>query len=149
VTYLILRFIHIAAMAAWFAPMIFMAGDVRRSIEAGGDMNPLRARMVRAGVIAGVGGSVTVLSGLALIFALGGFKAVPHAIHAGLLLGVILWLVGALGMGGASRKLDAAIVAGAPKAELVAIARRMSAITGIFHLLWAVTLALMVFRGVL
>ena len=147
--YLALRFVHIASMAAWFAPMLFMAGDARRSIEAGGDLAPLRRRLSVAGAIAGVGGIVTVLTGVALIFAMGGFGAVPPTIHVGLLLGIVMWLVGAFGMGGTARKLDAAIASGGAKDQLLPFARRMSMFTGIFHLLWVVTLALMVFRNVL
>lgn len=147
--YLGLRFVHIAAMAAWFAPMVFMAGDARRSIEAGGDLAPLRARLGRSGTIAGVGGMLTLITGVALIFAMGGFGAVPIAIHVGLTLGIVMWALGAFGMGGTSRKLDAAIAAGAPKEQLLALARRMSALTGVFHLLWVATLGVMVFRHVL
>ncbi len=147
--YLGLRFVHIAAMAAWFAPMLFMAGDARRSIEAGGDLAPLRARLGRAGAVAGAGGTLTVITGIALIFAMGGFGAVPIPIHVGLTLGLVLWALGAIGMGGTVRKLDAAIAAGAPKEELLGFARRMSALTGVFHLLWLASLGLMVFRNVL
>ena len=147
--YLGLRLVHIAAMAAWFAPIVFVAGDARRTIEAGGDLAGLRVRMGRGGAMAAGSGIVTVLTGVALIFAMGGFGAVPVPIHIGLTLGVVMWLFGAIGIGGTVRKLDAAIAAGSSKDQLLPFARRLSMLTGIFHLLWLTILALMVFRNVL
>jgi hypothetical protein len=147
VLYLALRFVHIAAMAAWFAPVLFVAGDARRSIEAG-DLAGLRGRLARSGPIAAGAGLVTVVTGIALIFAMGGFGAVPVTIHVGLTLGLVMWLLGALGIGGTARRIDAAIAAGAGKEQLLPLARRLGMLAGIFHLLWAVTLGLMVFRHV-
>lgn len=145
--YLTLRFVHIAAMAAWFAPVLFVAGDTRRSIEAG-DLAGLRVRTARGGQLAAGAGIVTLLTGVALIFTLGGMGGVPVAIHVGLTLGIVMWLLGAFGIGGTARKIDAAIGAGAGKEQLLPLARRLSMLAGIFHLLWALTLGLMVFRHV-
>src|SRR5689334_16897165 len=103
VLYLALRFVHIAAMAAWFAPLLFVAGDARRSIE-GGDLAGLRVRLARGGTVGAVGGTLTILTGVALIFVLGGFAAVPVGIHVGLAVGVVMWLLGAFGVGGTTRK---------------------------------------------
>jgi hypothetical protein len=147
VLYLGLRFVHILLMAAWFAPHLFMAGDARRTIEGGGDLGLLRGRLALAGRVGGASGTLTLLTGVALIFLVGGFGAVSPAIHVGLLLGLAMWFVGLLGTGGTARKIDAAIAAGATKEALLPLARRLSMFTGIFHLLWVVTLLLMVFRN--
>lgn len=126
-----LRFVHIVSMAAWFGPMLFIAGDARRSIAAGGDLAPLRARLGLGGAIAGIGGTLTLLSGLGLIVAMRGFGAVARPIHFGLLLSLVMWAVGAVGVGGAVRKLDRGIAVGAPADQLSPFIRRMSMFTGI------------------
>lgn len=146
--YLVLRFVHIGAMAAWFAPMLFLPGDVRRAID-GGDLAALRGRLGRYGAVSGGAALLTLLSGIALIFTLGGFTAVPHSIHIGLLLGLVMWAFGAFGVGRAVRELDAAIAAGSSRETLAPFARRIGKSTGIFHLLWVVNLGLMVFRHAL
>jgi hypothetical protein len=152
--YLSLRFVHITFMALWIASGGFAGSDVRRTLATGdpAQVPLLRVRMQRFAILGGVSSLVTILTGIALIFALGGFGKVPVAIHVGLTLGVILGIVGGAGIGGTWRKIDALLgPAGAPSdpSAVAALVKRLSMHTGIFHLLWLTTLVLMVFRTVL
>lgn len=144
--YFFLRFVHIAAMASWFGSIMMLTGDIRRSVELGPPhIAPLVGRVRRSVVIATGSGWTTVLTGVALIFDLGGFGAVPVAIHVGLVLGLCLVGVGAF-MGRTWDTLLAKHEAG-DHAAVGPLLKRMSMLGGIFQLVWTVILGLMVFRA--
>ncbi len=144
--YLVLKSVHLICMATWFASGLFLPGDVRRTLSSpAGDLDLLRDRVRRMSMIAMVFGTLTLLTGLALIFERGGFGAVPVPIHIGLLL--TLFQIGAgVGMGHVWNGLDTQLKQGTPRTKVVAGAGRLSMLAGIFQLLWLVTLLLMVFR---
>lgn len=144
-----LRLIHIVAMTAWFASTMFAAGDARRSIASGKDLDGLRDRLRRGATAGGASAFATILTGFALIYAVGGFGQVPRAIHTGLLLALLSWAVAGVGVGGATRGLDAAIAAGADPETLRGHAKRIAMMSGIFQLVWLLTLITMVFRTAL
>jgi hypothetical protein len=138
--YLALRFVHIALMATWFGSVLFLAGDVRRTVTAGPDGFPLLAgRVKRSNVVAIAAGWGTILTGVALIFTVGGFGAVPPTIHVALLLSLVNAGVGAA-MGATWGKIAA------NPANANDHLGRLSMLSGVFQLLWTINLALMVFR---
>jgi hypothetical protein len=146
--YIGLRLLHILCMTAWFGSMLFVTGDVKRTIAAGPAHLPLlRDRVGRVNRVAGIAGALTVLSGFALIFAVGGFKAVPPAIHTGMLLGLIAWAIGALGFGRTWTALSVRLDAGADAASVADLVKRLGMFTGLFHATWLAALLTMVLRN--
>jgi putative copper export protein len=146
--YLVLKAVHILSAAIWFGAGLPVSGDVRRTIERGRphtDLLPDRVnRLGRVGLIAGV---FTLGTGLGLIFHMGGFANVRPNIHAGLGLTLLLFAVGVGLTLPAWRRIEAALTAeGGDLAEARRLARRLAMFQGIEHLLWVVTLVLMVFR---
>ena len=149
-TVLVLRFLHLLFMGLWVAASMYVAGDARRSIAAGPEHLPLlRDRVLRAGRFGAISGALTLLSGLGLIFALGGFGAVPRAIHVGFLITLALAVLGAKGVGGAWEALDSALRDGAPAERIAALQLRLQVFVAVFKTGWLVVFALMVFRHVI
>ncbi len=146
--YLSLRLVHFISMGVWFGSNLLALRDIRTSLAAGpSNIGPLKARMQSGGMLATISGVITLLTGLALIFVLGGFKSVPRAIHIGLLTGIICAVVGGAGVGRTWFMIEKKLDAGADAASLAPLMKRIGMLSGIFQLLWLVTLILMVFRG--
>jgi hypothetical protein len=139
--YVTLRFIHILAMAVWFASGLTVASDARRSLAAGdASIGPLKDRLKRAYVLNAIASVVTVGSGLALFFRLGGFKVMPPRYHASLGLALLsLALLFAL-IGPAMQQ-----VTGDDKEGRASALKKLGMFTGIDHLLKLIILFLMVF----
>ncbi len=147
-TYLVLRLLHILFTATWFGSTLFAGGDIRRTLAAGPEhVALLRERMRRVTRVVAASAVLSILTGFALIFAVGGFGAVPVGIHMGMLTAVLAWVVGFLGQGMTWAKIDAALDRGAPPAEVEPLARRYAMANRAVHGLWLLTLILMVFRG--
>jgi hypothetical protein len=146
-----IRFLHILFMATWIGSAMFATADVRRTFATGeaAHLPLLRERMSKTGMAAGVSGLVTVVTGFALIFVLGGFGSVPISIHIGVTTGVLALVVGAGGIGGTWRKIDTAIAGGASMASMEPLVKRLAILGGVFHLLLFSTLVLMVLRSAL
>jgi len=148
--YLSLRYVHIIAMALWIGGVSFISGDARRTLKTpGADLGLLTSRMRHANRIAAPSALVTLATGFALIYLLGGFAAVPRAIHIGTLSGLIMLAVGGGVIGRTSAALEAGIEAGEDRAALIALVTRMTVGVAVFHALWMFTLAAMVFRGLI
>lgn len=146
--YYALRFVHLIFMATWFGSTLFTSGDIKRTLAAGPAGVPaLRERVARSSRIAGLSALLTIVTGIALIFVLGGFGSVPPPIHISLVLALAAMAIGAGGIGGAWKKIEKRIDEGADPTSLGDLAKRISMLSGIFHLLWLVTLVLMVFRA--
>lgn len=146
--YLSLKLVHFVFMGTWFGSSLFSLRDIKSSFAAGPAHIPLlRARMQVVGRLAMLSGALTLLSGVGLIFALGGFAAVPRAIHIGLLTGLVTAIVGGAGVGRTWQAIEQRLDAGADAAAVAPLVKRIGMLSGIFHLLWVVSLVLMVFRG--
>lgn len=148
--YTALKFLHVLFMASWLVAGVTAGPDAKKAVHM---PDPDPARRARADRAKGIFGTVTgmgaIVTGVALLFSLGGFGAVRWPIHAGLLLSVVMAFIGALGIGGNAHKLAAAIDADAPLIEREALAKKVSMWAHIKKTLWVVVLALMVFRNVL
>ncbi|MBL9039188.1 MAG: hypothetical protein JNG84_11770 [Archangium sp.] len=145
-----LRLVHFIFMAMWFGASLFATRDVRTSIAAGPTAFPgLRDRMKRTSIASMISGPMVLLTGLGLIFAMGGFAAMPKAIHIALGLAIVMSVVGAVGVGGTWDKIDAQLTADATPEKLAPLVRRLAMFGGIFHGLWTAVLVLMVFRYVI
>ena len=143
----LLRTVHLLAMATWFGATLFAPGDLRRTLEkTNTDLELLVERLQRTHRVGAVAGWITLLSGVGLILSLGGFGAVPIAIHVSLLLGLITMGVGIFGVGRTLSELGAQVQHGRPRSELIQLSRRLSMMSGVFQSLWLVIFVLMVFR---
>lgn len=86
----IIKLVHIAAMAVWFATPLLVTSDVRRAVAQGREQaEQARGRADRVLMVSNVGAVLTVLSGLALIMTRGGFSGVGPKIHAGFALALV------------------------------------------------------------
>lgn len=147
-TYLTLRLVHILFMATWIGSVMFMTGDVRRTVQAGPvHLDLLRDRVRRFARLGGASALITIVTGVALIVNVGGMGAVSPAIHTGLTLGLVAWGVSGGVIGGGWRKLDAGLASGQDAATLAPFLMRMRIGAMVFHSLWLVILILMVFRS--
>ena len=146
--YLILKTIHILCASVWLGSGLTIAGDVRRTLEQGRPHTDLLiSRVNRQGKMAGIFGMLTLLSGVNLVFVMGGFGNVGHNIHAGLGLSLLIFAVG-LGLSMPTWRRIRAIL-GAETGDLAEarkLAGRLGMFTGIEHLLWLVVLVLMVVK---
>lgn len=144
---LTLRFLHILFMGTLFGAAMFVTSDVKSSLsDPNASMPLLRRRIGKSTRFMAISGIMTIVTGFALIFAMGGFKAMPTGIHIGTLGGLIAMGLG-ITIGATWRGIDAELEKGTAGTELLAQAKRLAMFTGMFHLTWFVTLVLMVFRG--
>ncbi len=137
--------LHILAMAVWFAGGLTLPSDVRKTLARGKPHTDLLAGRVNKVLSYATLGSVgTILTGLALFFLRGGFKANPPRYHASLGLALVALALLLLGMKPLAAQLERALASGEGK-DLRALSSRLAMFTGIDHLLKLVILVLMVF----
>ncbi len=135
--YEILKLVHLLSMAVWFGATLTIASDARRSLALGkAHVTELVTRIDRSAVISMAFGLVTIVSGVALIFQLGGFKAVSPRIHTSLLLALIALALEMMALRPAIARLS----------EEGAKPGKIAMFGGIGHLLKLVILVLMVLR---
>ncbi len=146
--YLILKTVHILCATIWLGSGLTIAGDVRRTIAQGRPHTDLLIpRVNRQGKTAGIFGMLTVLSGINMVFTMGGFGNVGHNIHAGLGLSLLIFAV-SLGLSMPTWRRIRAILGteAGDLGEARKLAGRLGMFTGIEHLLWLVVLVLMVMK---
>ncbi len=145
----ILLAIHIAAAAMIFAAPMGTIGSLKRAL-ADGSPGVLRSAAKDASVramLAQAGSVLTLLTGLGLIFMLGGFGAVSPRIHAAFGL-LILALGFSLGfMKPTGKKLGMAAQATPPEKEAIqGCLGRLRVGNGVLHLVWLTILILMIYK---
>ncbi len=142
-TNLILMVLHISFAAVTFAVTLTMGGALRRAAGKGADVKLAIANLAsRANSIAGLFGALTFVSGFALIFYRGGFKAISPTIHVALTLVLGMIIFGWLFMTPTAKKLVAA--ASAPdEGPWLAAKKKWAMGDGILQLTWVVVLVLM------
>jgi hypothetical protein len=141
------RFLHVLSMAAWLAAALWLAGDARRSLTAGGAEALAFTRRARAAVgLDGAAGGLTILTGLALLH----FSGIWPNVRTGLWLGMALAVVRAAITGAVLRpgvrRITAGLEAGQAPSALLPEAKKLAAVSGVGHLAWLVALAGMVVR---
>ncbi|HRI07042.1 MAG TPA: hypothetical protein PKW35_04450 [Nannocystaceae bacterium] len=93
--YLALKTIHILATSIWLGAAITTPADVRGALRLGPThAEELLRRLRRTAKWMNLAGYATILSGVGLILALGGWGAVPPRIHLGLALTLLIFAVG-------------------------------------------------------
>lgn len=138
--YYLVRFLHIAAIATWVGSALWVPGDVRRTIARGAPHTDLLAARVDAALKLDVwAGVASILTGLALMFAIGGHP--ETRIMVGLFLALVLLLLVAYGVLPAWRRIRGSLATGGDAGAV----KRLAALNGIAHALWLAALATMVF----
>ena len=146
--YLALKTLHILSTAAWFGSGLGLPGDIRRTLEQGRPhADLLVSRVTRSYRILFGGAILTVLTGLGLIFHLGGFARVGSGIHAGFGITLIILLMEVILVRPTWGRIAGIIRTGGPDLdEAKRLAGRLAMLHGIEHLLWLGVLILMVSR---
>jgi hypothetical protein len=141
-----LRLLHFLGMALWFVSPLAITGDLRKSIARGKPHTDVVVQRVeRALGMATIGAIITILSGLGMIFVLGGFKGISPRIHAGFGLALITLAVEFFLLKGAVGRLGEAFGADASK-DVPSAMGKVGMFAGITHALKLVILVLMVIR---
>ena len=139
----VLLLLHILSASAWLGAALWVAGDVRRTLALGKPhLGPLPSRVAPALGLDLWAGLATVLTGLLVMFYVGGHPRV------GIMIGFVLALlrvgVLALGMRPAWGRLAARIAAGEDVPAGDPAARKLGMWSGIGHTLWLAALVCMV-----
>ena len=134
---------HIAIAAAWFGHKLLIPGDIRRSVSGGADQAaPFLARLKRAERLGQATGLGTLLSGGALLWAVGA-DTVALGVWIGLGLVLAAIITGAIVARPASKRLEAAVNAGDRVAATIA-GGQISRVLGAEGVLWVAALTAMV-----
>lgn len=146
-TLLAVRATHLLFMGLWVGSVMWLGGDVRRSVDAGGEHRALLAdRVLRALRFMHICAGVTIASGFALVLELGGFANVPLPIHVGMGFAGLLAMLGGGALHGAWHGVLDRWTAGEMEATYRAV-RRLGATASVFKTGWLVVFVLMVFRN--
>lgn len=144
--YKILLILHIASAALLFGGGIGLVSNLKRCLQAGqAAFTPATADAAKRGGIMGAASLATLATGLGLIFAVGGFKAIPVTIHIALTLMLVAIGVSSVLIRPNTMKLVK--FAGAETLDSAAIQASIKKIamgTGILHLIWITILILMI-----
>jgi len=149
VFYYSLRFFHIMSAAIWFGAVLLTPGDVRQTLELGRPhAEGLKDRLEKSVGISLRAGVLTVITGFTLIMTSGGFSQVPLRINIGMGLALLMLALGF----GIIAPLSNAIcdLIASKNGDLEAAksyAPKLGMVSGINHLLWFITLGLMVFKN--
>lgn len=139
--------LHVLAAMTWFGTGLLVPWRLRRGLARG---RPVAAEaadeVVRGTRLTLVAGALTLASGVALIFAGGGFALYPRRIHWALGTGVVAFALGLFGVRPAWVEVARIAAGAAPLDGANALARRAAQLQALAHLLQVATLALMLWR---
>jgi hypothetical protein len=149
-TYIALRVLHIAFAATWFGLPIGSTGATKRAL--GRDVAAVRAALLEANRRENaslVFGVLTLVTGVVLVFDLGGFGAIPASYHLALTLILVMLALSLVLLRPTGAKLQA--LANDPSFRLPdetarSLVKRLTIGSGVMQLLWLVILVLMYYR---
>jgi len=144
---LLLKILHIAAASIWMGGGLNAPRDIRRTLPLGQPhVSELMPRLRAIAQLMNVSALATLASGLALVFAVGGFARVPHRIHLGLALTLLAFAAGRYlirpVLGEIARAIKAPPV---EPAKIDHIMVRFRMVNGVEHALRLAVLILMVY----
>lgn len=143
----VLLVLHVIAAAYQFGASAGQPRRIRQLLElAPEDAKKLAPGMKKEGVFIGLSAVVVLVTGLGLIFNLGGFGVVHPRIHASLGLAVVWIGIGAGLIRPNAMAIIEAAERGEPLAPLAGRTKKIAAGQGIAHLLFFVILTLMLWR---
>lgn len=137
-------FLHVLAISAWIAAVLWVSGDVKRTVVLGRPhVDALASRIRPAFGLDSVAAIATFASGILIMWGQG-FVAPRAGVSAGIVLAIVRGAVLA-----SLRRSVRAVIGRAQAGETVSpgepVVRRMGMLSGIAHLLWLLALAGMVF----
>jgi putative copper export protein len=142
----LLKIVHIAAASVWIGGGLSAAPDIRRTLSLGqphaGELMP---RLRGVANLMNFSALITLVSGLVIVFAIGGFARVPHRIHAGLALTLLAIVVGRWMIRPVIGDIARATRGPVAGAELDRIVGRFRRAVGVEHALRLAVLVLMVY----
>jgi hypothetical protein len=146
----ILRFFHIMSAAVWFGAVLLTPGDVRQTLERGRPhVDGLKDRLQKSVGISLRAGVLTVITGFAIVMTSGGFGNVPFRIHLAMGLAVLMLGLGFMMINPLSEAIcDVIDQKGEDLEEAKSLATTFGALSGVNHLLWFITLGLMVIKSI-
>ena len=138
----VLMVLHVAVAATAFGITLPVGSALKRASGRGREVKSAVATMAaRSGQLAGIFGVLTLVTGLVLIFYLGGFAVVSKTIHAAMGIIVVMILHGAFFMRPAGNRILAAVEQ--DEAAWEAARKRYAMGHGIMSLMWLAILVLM------
>jgi hypothetical protein len=144
--FLILKVLHLTAAAVWIGGSLTAPSDIRRSLLAGPPHTAhLMPRLRAISKLMNLSALATFVTGLALVFAAGGFDRVPHRIHLGIFLTLAAVAAGRWLIRPVLKGIAACIGAPVPPAEVDRLMVRFWAVNGVEHALRLAVLILMVY----
>ena len=145
-----ITFVHVGSAALWWASAVMVMGQIRLAIDDNGiGLGQARDHVDWALNLGRWCGPITIASGFVLVFAVGGFRVVPPAIRAALLLAIVSVAM-EHGYAGKSWRQFFELLEREP--ESISLADAVSKLTflnGIQHVFWLCMLVLMIFKDVL
>lgn len=146
VVYKILLILHISCAALLFGGGIGIVRNLKSAFNAGkAAFTVATLDAIKRGKIMGAASLGTLATGLGLIFAVGGFKAIPVTIHIALTLMLVAVGVNSVLIRPNTMKLVKFGEADVPDSVAVhASIKKLAMGTGILHLIWITILILMV-----
>ena len=135
--------------AIWFGAVLLTPGDVRQTLQLGRPhTNGLKDRLEKSVGISIRAGVLTVITGITIIMTSGGFAQLPFQIHLGMALALLMLALGVLVIAPLSNAIcDIVASPHGDLEEAKSLAPKLSMFSGINHLLWFITLSLMVFKN--
>ncbi len=148
VLFQILLVLHVMGAMLWFGGAAFMPRWLREALASERPEARRRlASLMRQAKIVGAWGGLVVVLGIALMFVRpGGFGSLPVRYHVALLLGLIWLAVGPGALRSTLLRVSAIVAGEGPLEPAQRLVRRLSAFSGISHLLFVVLLVLMLWR---
>lgn len=143
----IIKLFHIIFSSIWFSSAFFTPKDLRNTLEKGFPHTELlKTRVESTQKINVMAGLLTFVTGMGLIFASGGFKAVPVSIHISLLLTLGVVVMDLAVLNGIWQKIDEIINKNEDLEPAKKLAKKYSMFLGIEHSLRTIILILMVLK---
>jgi hypothetical protein len=141
----LVRYLHVVSMAGWLGAALWLAGDARRSLDAGPEATQAFLRRSLASLrFDRWAGMATLVTGATLIYLTRVWPALPAPLLVGMTLGIARAALTDAALLPAVRKLAVQLEAGAAPAALLPAAGRLAMLSGIGHLVWLGALAGMI-----
>ncbi len=145
--YLFLKILHIACAAVWFGGSISTPGRIRRALILGEtEIKWMAMETSRSMKISRIFAGATWLSGLFLVFSVGGFRNVSKSIHMGLGLTTVMLLLEALVIRTLWNGIQKMITEGGDRSAIQPLKAKLAMAGGMQQLLWLLVLVLMVVK---
>lgn len=142
----VLKVFHVTVASVWIGGGVTAPGDVRRTLGLGPlHTAELLPRLRAVAKLMNLSALLTFLSGLALVFAAGGFARVPHRIHLGILLALLAVVVGRWMIRPAIGQIAQAAREPTTSEQASRVAARFAAAVNVEHLLRLAVLILMIY----